>query len=388
MARIWDAFLTDRDKKIFGAAGYGREAEFKGRPALLIIDVNFGFVGDRPEEILDSILKFPNSCGADGWQAMERLVPVLEAARGKCFPILFTTGDVLAEVRLVQDVLNVLPGHQLVVLILPVVFLILSNKHTLWKGCAQAGADHVDAVRVCDLVDTVFCHDLKGGNVCVTFFPTIHNECIAALAGGNEVTRAIFSVVKGQPLDIWREMTSPAGRVHQSADDPTVWFGLVLPNADVFFADIKMSELIIRHATLGLGTDVETSHNPASDDAIPIVEELPLLHFTLLGIDKEIVLSGKRAAVHAEAVSRDLGLKSVSSHLLKCTGGRINTINDDRVVGSVTGRDQRDGPACQRKVVTNIDVHDSTLWQELDLSAGEIINAQSTLLVRPDDGAL
>ncbi len=46
MARIWDAFLTDRDKKDFGAAGYGREAEFKGRPALLIIDVNFGFVGD------------------------------------------------------------------------------------------------------------------------------------------------------------------------------------------------------------------------------------------------------------------------------------------------------------------------------------------------------
>ena len=63
MARIWDVFLTERDKRVFEAAGYGREAELKGRPALLIIDVNFGFVGDRPEEILDSIVKFPNSCG-------------------------------------------------------------------------------------------------------------------------------------------------------------------------------------------------------------------------------------------------------------------------------------------------------------------------------------
>ncbi len=93
MARIWDVFLTERDKRVFEAAGYGREAELKGRPALLIIDVNFGFVGDRPEEILDSILKFPNSCGEEGWQAMEKLVPVLDAARRKCLPILYTTGD-------------------------------------------------------------------------------------------------------------------------------------------------------------------------------------------------------------------------------------------------------------------------------------------------------
>ena len=74
MARVWDDFLTERDKKVFDAAGYGREAEFKGRPALLVIDINFGFVGDCAEEILDSIRKVPNSGGAEGWQARERLV--------------------------------------------------------------------------------------------------------------------------------------------------------------------------------------------------------------------------------------------------------------------------------------------------------------------------
>ncbi|MEE2822967.1 MAG: isochorismatase family protein [Acidobacteriota bacterium] len=93
MARIWDDFLTERDQEVFGAAGYGREAEFKGRPALLVIDVNYGFVGDEAEDIRDSITKFPNSCGAEGWEAMGRLVPVLEAARGRCLPILYTTAD-------------------------------------------------------------------------------------------------------------------------------------------------------------------------------------------------------------------------------------------------------------------------------------------------------
>lgn len=93
MTRVWDAFLTERDQQVFKAAGYGQEAEMKGRPALLVIDINFAFVGDRPQDILDSIARFPNSCGEEGWKAMERLVPVLELARERAFPVIYTTGD-------------------------------------------------------------------------------------------------------------------------------------------------------------------------------------------------------------------------------------------------------------------------------------------------------
>jgi len=93
MTRVWDEFLTERDREVFGAAGYGAEAPMKGRPALLIIDVNFGFVGDRPEDLRESIKRFPNSCGAEGWKAMERLVPVLAAAREKNLPVFYSTGD-------------------------------------------------------------------------------------------------------------------------------------------------------------------------------------------------------------------------------------------------------------------------------------------------------
>ena len=47
--RIWDKFLTERDRQVFAAAGYGSPQGFGERPALVVIDVNYIFCGDRPE---------------------------------------------------------------------------------------------------------------------------------------------------------------------------------------------------------------------------------------------------------------------------------------------------------------------------------------------------
>ena len=43
---IWNEFLTERDKQVFGDAGYGARAGFGKRPALLVIDVNYAFCGE------------------------------------------------------------------------------------------------------------------------------------------------------------------------------------------------------------------------------------------------------------------------------------------------------------------------------------------------------
>ena len=56
--RIWDKFLTERDKTVFAASGYGARAGFGKRPALLVIDVNWAFCGERPEPILESIKRW------------------------------------------------------------------------------------------------------------------------------------------------------------------------------------------------------------------------------------------------------------------------------------------------------------------------------------------
>ena len=38
MTKPWDAFITDRDRKVFADAGYGVRGRFPDRPALLLID--------------------------------------------------------------------------------------------------------------------------------------------------------------------------------------------------------------------------------------------------------------------------------------------------------------------------------------------------------------
>ena len=50
---IWNKFLTDRDKAVFGASGYGARGGFGKRPALLVIDVNYAFCDERPMPIFE-----------------------------------------------------------------------------------------------------------------------------------------------------------------------------------------------------------------------------------------------------------------------------------------------------------------------------------------------
>jgi len=91
--RIWDKFLTERDRQVFAAAGYGAPQGFGQRPALVVIDVNYFFCGDRPEPILESIKRWRNSCGEDAWPAIKVIKGLLASARGKGVPVIYTTGN-------------------------------------------------------------------------------------------------------------------------------------------------------------------------------------------------------------------------------------------------------------------------------------------------------
>lgn len=88
----WNQFLTEQDLEIYREAGYGRVGGGGLRPALIVIDVTHEFVGDEPESTLDSIRKFPNSCGQAGWDAMDRIAELLEACRKGNIPVLYTKG--------------------------------------------------------------------------------------------------------------------------------------------------------------------------------------------------------------------------------------------------------------------------------------------------------
>src|SRR5712691_10785067 len=88
---IWNQFLTERDKAVFAAAGYGARAGFGNRPALLVIDVNYNFCGDRREPILESIKRWRNSCGAEAWDGVARIRELIDAAHAQGVPVIYTT---------------------------------------------------------------------------------------------------------------------------------------------------------------------------------------------------------------------------------------------------------------------------------------------------------
>jgi nicotinamidase-related amidase len=90
--RIWDKFLTERDKQVFAAGGFGTTMEPGKRPVLLIIDVNYNFCGDRPEPILESIKRWHTSCGQDAWDALPHIRRLIDACRAKGLPVIYTTG--------------------------------------------------------------------------------------------------------------------------------------------------------------------------------------------------------------------------------------------------------------------------------------------------------
>src|SRR6201997_4392259 len=91
--RIWDEFLTERDRAVFAAGGFGARAGLGRRPALLVIDVNWAFCGERPEPILQSIKRWRTSCGEEAGGALGYIKSLIEGAGNKGLPVVYTTGE-------------------------------------------------------------------------------------------------------------------------------------------------------------------------------------------------------------------------------------------------------------------------------------------------------
>ncbi len=91
---IWDDIIPEADKKIFRNAGFERtKIDFGNNPALVIVDVIYNFVGDKPEPILKSIERFPLSCGENGWKAIYQIASLLSLVRDKQVPVIYSVGE-------------------------------------------------------------------------------------------------------------------------------------------------------------------------------------------------------------------------------------------------------------------------------------------------------
>lgn len=92
MSRVWDKFITEQDRKVWEASGYGARGGYGTRPAVIVVDVNYAFTGDNTMPILESVKTWRNSCGAAGWAAIPPTQKLLAAARAQHIPVFFSTG--------------------------------------------------------------------------------------------------------------------------------------------------------------------------------------------------------------------------------------------------------------------------------------------------------
>lgn len=90
--RVWEPFLTPRDRAHLAASKPKVVRGFGSRPAVLSVDNYRAAVGDRPEPILDAIKEWPSSTGLEGWRALARISELLTAARAARIPVIHVTG--------------------------------------------------------------------------------------------------------------------------------------------------------------------------------------------------------------------------------------------------------------------------------------------------------
>jgi maleamate amidohydrolase len=96
----WVREIPEMDRLILARAMGAREAALVSRPALVVIDVLYGFTGSRPLPILDAIAEFPTSCGEAAWRALPRIAAMIEGFRAAALPVVWIKGDVSKAARL------------------------------------------------------------------------------------------------------------------------------------------------------------------------------------------------------------------------------------------------------------------------------------------------
>ncbi|MBI4289587.1 MAG: isochorismatase family protein [Chloroflexi bacterium] len=94
--RIWDDVIPESDRLVYEKSGHGKRMGLGKKPALLIIDVNYNWTGQRGLPVLRSIERYPFACGPSAWKAVDLLANFLPLVRQKAARAIYTTGDVRA----------------------------------------------------------------------------------------------------------------------------------------------------------------------------------------------------------------------------------------------------------------------------------------------------
>jgi maleamate amidohydrolase len=93
----WDDVLPEMDRLVYEKGGWGKPRPRGERPVILVIDAMYTFTGDFPEPILDSIDKHWTSCGEFSWPGVQSIASLLEVARPRGIPVVYTVMEQRAD---------------------------------------------------------------------------------------------------------------------------------------------------------------------------------------------------------------------------------------------------------------------------------------------------
>lgn len=88
-AHAWEPLLTPRDAKFLETRSV-HERGLGTRPAVIVIDMQYTACGDKDEDLLTMVKRWPSGCGHEAWAAIRKQVPLLDACREADVPIIYT----------------------------------------------------------------------------------------------------------------------------------------------------------------------------------------------------------------------------------------------------------------------------------------------------------
>lgn len=87
--RPWESLLSRNDKFIITKGKWGKERGLGGKPALMIIDLQYNFVG-KNLSIRESIKKWPSSGGKVAWRVVRKVKQLADLVRIKHLPVIYS----------------------------------------------------------------------------------------------------------------------------------------------------------------------------------------------------------------------------------------------------------------------------------------------------------
>lgn len=83
-------YLDESEWEALASAGYGGSSGLGDRPALLVVDVTYGFCGPRGRSLPEAVETHPLASGATAWLAVPAIREMVDAGRNADVPVVFT----------------------------------------------------------------------------------------------------------------------------------------------------------------------------------------------------------------------------------------------------------------------------------------------------------